>query len=359
MEEAGPVIPAAPKRVLVVRLSAIGDVVFASPLAAAFRRAYPNAHLAWLADPGCAPLLRHHPDLDEVIEWPGPRLRALWRERRLLALAAELHRLRRDLRARRFDVAVDLQGLLKSALPVWLSAAPTRIGLGSREGSRFLLTEVLPREPAAERARIGSEYLHVARTLGLPLDGFEMAVHLGPEEGAAADDLLAAAGAADGCFALCPFTTRPQKHWLVARWAELALRLRADTGLPSVLLGGPDDVEAGTEIAQASGGAAVSLAGRTGLLEAAAVIDRSRAVVAVDTGLGHMGIARKRPTLLLFGSTLPYADTARPDARVLYHARDCSPCRRRPTCNGRFDCMRDITVDEVMAALRALPGGGW
>jgi len=359
IQQTEPVLTAAPKRVLLVRLSAIGDVIFASPLAAAFRRAYPQAHLAWLAAPACAPLLRHHPDLDEVIVWPGPALRTLWRERRLPALAAELRRLRRDLRARRFDLAVDLQGLLKSALPARLSAAPTRIGLGSREGSRFLLTRVLPREPAARRTRIGSEYLHLARMLGLPTDGFEMAVHVGAEDAVGAADLLAAAGAAAGYFVFCPFTTRPQKHWLAARWAALALRLQAATGWPAVLLGGPDDVEAGAEIAAASGGAAANLAGRTSLLEAAAVIDRGRAVVAVDTGLGHMGIARRRPTLLLFGATLPYTDTARPDARVLYHPRACAPCRRRPTCDGRFDCMRDISVDEVMAALRALPGVGW
>lgn len=349
----------APERVLLVRLSAIGDVIFASPLAAAFRRAYPDAYLAWLAEPGCAPLLRHHPDLDAVIEWPGPTLRRLWRERRLPALAAQLRRLRRELRGYRFDLAVDLQGLLKSALPVRLCGAPQRIGLGSREGSRLLLTRVVPREPPGARARIGSEYLHLTRTLGLPVADFSMAVHFAAGDASAAETLLVEAGLERGFFALCPFTTRAQKHWLAPRWAELAARLRADTGLPSVLLGGPDDVEAGAEIAAASAGAAVSLAGRTSLLAAAAVIDRSRALVAVDTGLGHMGIARRRPTLLLFGSTLPYTDTGRADARVLYHPRACSPCRRRPTCDGRFDCMRDITVDEVIAALRALPGAGW
>jgi heptosyltransferase-1 len=343
-----------PRRVLLVRLSAIGDIVFASPLVAAFRRAYPDAHLAWLVEPSCAPLLRHHPDLDEVIEWPGPELRRLWRQRRLPTLAAELGRLRRQLRARGFDLAVDLQGLLKSAVPVRLTAAPTRIGLDSREGSRCLMTRVIPREPLAERARIGSEYLHLARRLGLPVDGFEMAVHFGPDSVAGAADLLAEATLTGDYVALCPFTTRPQKHWFAERWAQLASRLHVQMGLRSVLLGAADDAEAGAGIAAASAGAAVSLAGRTSLLEAAAVIDRSRAVVAVDTGLGHMGIARKRPTLLLFGSTLPYSDTARPDARVLYHARACSPCRRRPTCDGRFDCMRDIGVDEVLAALQGL-----
>jgi heptosyltransferase-1 len=342
-----------------VRLSAIGDVVFASPLVAAFRRAYPTAHLAWLAQPGCAPLLRHHPDLDEVIEWPESALRGLWQSRRFPALWAQLRRLQSELRARRFDLAVDLQGLLRSALPAWLSGAPERIGLAAREGSALLLTRVVPREPGPARARISSEYLHLARVLGLPTDGFEMHVALGPDAAAKASALLAEHGIRQGFFALCPFTTRPQKHWLAERWAQLARQLRARTGLPVVLLGGPGDAAAAAGIAAAADDAAVSLAGRTSLLAAAAVIDRCHALVGVDTGLSHMGIARKRPTLLLFGSTLPYTDTGRADARVLHHSRACSPCRRRPTCGGRFDCMRDIAVEEVMSALRALPGVGW
>jgi heptosyltransferase I len=344
-----------PRRVLLIRLSAIGDIVFASPLIHACRRAYPDAHLAWLAQPACAPLLRRHPELDAVIEWPDALLRARWRERRPAALWAELGRLRRALRAQRFDLALDLQGLFKSALPAWLSGAPVRIGLGAREGSRLLLTRVVPR--AGDARRIGSEYRHLAEVLGLPTDDFAMAVPVGPEDAAAARDLLAAHGLENGFIALCPFTTRPQKHWIAARWAALARRLAAQTGQPAVLLGGPGDRAAAAEIAVAAGAAVVDLAGRTTLLQAAAVIDRCGALIGVDTGLSHMGIARERPTLLLFGSTLPYIDTGRADARVLYHARPCSPCRRRPTCDGRFDCMRDIEVEEVLAALAELPGG--
>jgi len=126
--------------------------------------------------------------------------------------------------------------------------------------------------------------------------------------------------------------------------------------LPVALLGGPADRAAGEKMATAAGTAAVNLAGSTSLSQAAALIARSRAVVGVDTGLSHMGIALRRPTLLLFGATCPYTDTTRADARVLYHARACAPCRRRPTCDGRFDCMRDIGTEEVLAALRQLPG---
>ncbi|MCF7990186.1 MAG: lipopolysaccharide heptosyltransferase II [Thiohalocapsa sp.] len=344
----------APRRILLVRLSAIGDIVFASSLVSCFRRAYPDAHIAWLAQPECAALLRNHPDLDEVVEWPIGHLRDLWRRRRLAEVLRHSRRLVTELRRRDFDLAVDLQGLMKSALPVRLSGAPVRIGLGTREGGALLMTRVVDR--GGDSARIGSEYLHLAETLGLPVDGFEMAVHYSASAGAGADRLIGEHGLGRGFAVICPFTTRLQKHWFPDRWAALARRVRDQLGLPVVVLGGPDDRDAAALIAADAAGAAVDLAGRTSLQEAAAMIERSRALIGVDTGLSHMGIALKRPTLLLFGSTCPYTDTARPEAQVLYHAMDCSPCKRRPTCGGLFHCMRAIEVDEVMRALRALPG---
>jgi len=345
---------AAPRRILLVRLSAIGDIVFASPLVASLRRAWPDAYLAWLAQPACAPLLRHHPDLDAVIEWPDLRLSARWDQGRPLSLLREARGLVADLRTRRFDLALDLQGLMKSALPAWLSGARERIGLGSREGSGLLMTQVVDRGPDSER--IGSEYLHLAQTLGLPTNDFSMAIHCGPADAAAAEALIAEHGLANGYTVICPFTTRPQKHWFAERWVALAWRLRSETGFPVVMLGGPGDQTEGRAIARASDGAIMDLTGRTSLLTAAALIHRCGALIGVDTGLSHMGIAFARPTLLLFGSTCPYTDAARPNARVLYHERPCSPCRRRPTCDGAFHCMRDISVAEVMGALHSLPG---
>ena len=343
------------RRILLVRLSAMGDIVFASPLVAAFRRAHPEAHIAWLVQPEFRSLLAHHPDLDEVIDWPLRHWQALWRGGRFVALARAVAGLRRDLRIRRFDRAVDLQGLLKSGLLAWLSGARERIGLGSREGSRWLMTRVVPRGGEAER--IGSEYLFLAQALGLPAKDFAMAVHPAREDRDFAEALIEREGLGGGYAVICPFTTRPQKHWLEERWAALAGRIRGEMGLPVVMLGGPADQPAGERIRAAAGDAVLDLAGTTSLLGAAALIERSALVIAVDTGLGHMGIAFRRPSLLLFGSTCPYRDTTRDDARVLYHPMPCSPCKRRPTCGGRFDCMRAIGVEEVLAAARSVMRG--
>jgi heptosyltransferase-1 len=341
-------VAARAERILLVRLSAIGDLVFASPLVSALRRGRPDARISWLVRPECAPVLDRHPDLDDVILCPIADWTRLWRERRLLELARSVAGLRAELRARRFDLAIDLQGLLKSGLLTRLSGARERIGLGSREGSRWLMTRVLAR--GGESRRISSEYLYLAEQLGLPVPPFDLAVHYDADDAAFADAVIAREGLAGGYAVLCPFTTRPQKHWIEERWAPLAARARRELGLSPVLLGGPADQAAARRIAAAADDSLVNLTGRTSLRQAAALIDRAALLVAVDTGLGHMGIARGTPSLLLFGSTCPYLDTGRPNARVLYHRLDCSPCKRRPTCDGRFDCMRAIGVDEVVAA---------
>ncbi len=183
-----------------------------------------------------------------------------------------------------------------------------------------------------------------------------MAVYYGEIEAAFADRIIAEHDLSDGYAVLCPFTTRPQKHWIEERWAPLAARIQTDLGLTPVLLGGPADREAATRIADAADTPLVDLAGRTSLIEAAALIERASLLIGVDTGLGHMGIAFGTPSLLLFGSTCPYLDTTRANARVLYHKLDCSPCKRRPTCDGAFTCMRLITIDEVLDAARGVLG---
>lgn len=343
-----------PRRILLVRTSAIGDIVFASPLVAALRRAYPQAHIAWLVQPECQFLLEHHPDLDEIIAWPAHEWRELRRRRRIGSLVREFRTFRKHLRTRRFDLTLDLQGLLKSGFLTYLSGARERIGLGSREGSRLLMTRIVRR--GGDSNRIGSEYLFLAQSLGLPTHDFSMAVFYGPEAAAWARELIERKGLSHGFAVICPFTTRPQKHWIEPRWAELSERLHTELGLPAVMLGGPGDHEAAGRIRDLAAVGPIDLAGKTTLPQAAALIAGSSLLVSVDTGLGHMGIAFSRPSLLLFGSTCPYLDTTRADAQVLYHRLDCSPCKRKPTCDGAVTCMQLITVDEVLNAARNLLG---
>ena len=339
-------------RLLIVRTSAIGDVVFASPFAAAVKRTWPQAHLAWLVEPGIHELLAADPCIDELILWPKAEWKRLWQQGHYLALLRSVRAFRARLKAGRFDTAIDMQSLMKSGLLTWLSGAPRRIGLGSREGSRWLMTEVVPKG-GIER-RISSEYLHLAEQLGLDTGEFLPRLCVADDTEARVAALMAAHGLAPGRFAVfAPFTTRPQKHWFEDAWQALAPRVREELGLVPVILGGPVDRDAAARIVAGAPGT-LSLAGATRLPEAAALIRHAGLLVGVDTGLTHMGTAFATPTVALFGSTRPYLDTGRPNGRVIWLGLACSPCRRRPTCGGAFTCLRDISAERVMAEARAV-----
>lgn len=337
-------------RILLVRTSAIGDIVFASPFVAALRRRYPHAHIAWLVEPGIDGLLAADPCIDELILWPKAEWKQLWRTRRFAELARRIGLFSKQLKARRFDTAIDLQSLLKSGWLVWLSGAERRIGLGSREGSRWLMTEVVP--AGGTPGQISSEYRHLAQALGLDTGGFEPRLELPLPVRDSALALLAGHGLAPGGYAVfAPFTTRPQKHWPEAHWTELAILVREAFGLVPVVLGAGGDRAAAERIAAPSTGAVV-LAGDTSLPEAAAIVRHAGLVVGVDTGLTHMAVAFKRPLVTLFGSTRPYLDAGRNNARVIWLGLECSPCRRRPSCNGLHSCLRDIHPAQVLAEAR-------
>jgi heptosyltransferase-1 len=336
-----------PQNILIIRLSAIGDVVFASPLIGALRRSYPQAKLSWLVEPAAAPLLNANPLLDEVIVWPKSEWKALWKKRRFVQLWRDIRSFTKMLKSKDYDLVLDLQGLQKSAVWAYLTGAPRRVGLGSKEGSHRLMTEIVSREGDDER--IGSEYLNLAKYLGLDYGDFEMDIALPEDEDEYALTLRQAYG---DYIVICPFTTRPQKHWVGKRWGELVEQLSEQSPTHRVvMLGGPGDREAAGNILSRAPGL-VSMVGQCSISQTAALIKHAAALIGVDTGLTHMGIAFARPTVALFGSTCPYRNTTRENALVLYHSRPCSPCRRNPTCQGDFTCMKDISVDEVMDAVK-------
>lgn len=342
------------KRILIIRPSAIGDVVMASPLISALRRAYPAAYLAWLVEPYAYDLLRHNRLLDAVILWPKGYWKQLIRERNLRGLAREIQGFAVQLRQEHFDIVLDGQGLLRSRLLARLTNAPQRIGLDSREPGKSLMTRIVPR--GNNTARISSEYLELAMALGLPLDDFRMGVAVGEEDLHIAQNLLSTYGVSKPYVLLCPFTTRPQKHWIEERWLRLAAVLTAQLDLSVVILGGAGDTLATLHTESQPQVPLYDFTGKTSLGVSAALVKLAHLVVGVDTGLTHLAIALDRPTITLFGSTCPYTDTATTNTEVLYHRQPCSPCHRRPSCQGAYHCMRAITVEQVTAAAQNLLG---
>jgi len=336
-----------PKNILIIRLSAIGDVIMASALIPALRANYPDARINWLVDEANGGLLTGNPRLHRVIVWPRRRWRGMLRQGHYLEWCRELKRLLIALREERFDLVLDIQGLLKSGIWAFLSGGKTRIGLGSREGSQWLMHEVIDRR--TEHWTVGSEYLKLVRSLGFEPAHFDMDIVVSESVGKESAALLKSAGVEQPFAVICPFTTRPQKHWFDDHWVGLSARLAHERGLQVVMLGGPADGKAAKAIASGNP-ATVNLVGGTSLGQCAAIIASAGLLIGVDTGLTHLGIAMKTPTLALFGPTRPYLDIGTAKAKVLYNRMECSPCHRRPTCNGEFTCMKLHTVDAVLAA---------
>ena len=157
-------LPDSPNRILLIRLSAIGDIIMASGLIPALRSRWPDAHLAWLAEEGPHQLLMSNPRLDRVYPLPRRHWKKLSREGRRGQVLSEMMRQRTQLRKESFDLVLDLQGLLKSGIWAFATGARHRIGLGSREGSSWLMTDTFPREE--HDPRMGKEYRALAMALG-------------------------------------------------------------------------------------------------------------------------------------------------------------------------------------------------
>jgi len=337
---------------LIIRPSSMGDIVMASPMIKVLREAYPGAYIAWLAEPSLCELLRHHPALDEVICWPKAQWTRLFRQGRLLALAREVRKFSSEMRLHNFDLALDAQGLLRSRGLAFLSGARERVGLDSREPGRFLMTRTCFHAP--NNKRMSSEYYDLMKDLGLSPKEFHPDVVLSMEDERAAAYQVRAEGIGEKYAVICPFTTRPQKHWFTERWTDLCAAIHDRLGLPTVVLGGPQDVDASRRIQALAPVRVYNLTGKMTLGQAAAVIKHSTLVIGVDTGLTHMGVAFDCPTIALFGATCPYLWTASPSTTVLYDKLACSPCRRSPTCNGKFTCMKSIGIDRVVNAAENL-----
>lgn len=335
-----------PKRILIVRISALGDIVFCTSLLAGLRKTYPSAHIAWLVDPVLGGILEGDPRLNEIIRLPAGATKSL------SGLRAARRLLRRE---RRYDWVIDAQGLLKSRFLARCVPADRYIGFDSKEPAAFLMNRLHAK--GGPPGQISSEYRYLSEqiTASDPGPPQLFPVALARER---AKVILQMAHLPSGFIALCPFTTRPQKHWMEPYWAQLA-HLISDMGLgPCAILGGPQDLEAGKRIHADMPAGTINLVGATPLPDLPAVMDCAQLVIGVDTGLTHIGIALGRPVLALFGSTRPYTEGAQSPLRVLYQDMSCAPCKRKPSCNGAFSCMRDLSPKMVAGAAAQLLSTG-
>ncbi len=353
------------RRLLLVKPSSLGDVIHALPTAGALRRRFPHAHLAWLVEEESADVVRGTAAVDEVLISGRRRwVRALASGRGAGTALGEFLDLVRALRAGRFDLVVDLQGLLKSAILVRATGARVRLGLSTgREGSRLACTHLV-QAPAGEHAV--ERYLRAARAVGAPDGAREFPIAVSPEAAAAAERILAEAGVpcpeGSGRVSLAvlhPAARWPTKHWTPDAFAAVGDALADAMGAAVVITGGGVDVGAGEAVRTRMRRPALNLAGRTPLKVLAALLRRAAVMVAVDSGPMHLAAALGTPLVALFGPT----DPARTGpygpgpGRVLQEALPCVPClERRCRIPERRLCMRSLDPQRVAAEALALAG---
>jgi ADP-heptose:LPS heptosyltransferase len=278
-------------RILIIRLSAIGDVIHGLPVLCALRAALPNAFLGWVVEGRAGDLLEGHPAIDALVRVP----------RRWLKLPREVWRLRQRLRELAFETTIDLQCLTKSGVAAWLSGAPRRIGKAgadARELSRWFQNELVP----CGGNHVIDHYLELLRPLGIRSPAVRFDLPERPVDSRPVDAFLQDQGLSGGPFALLnPGAGWPAKMWPAERYGQLAYYLATKHGLPSVAAwGGNEERPLAEAIVAASRGHA-RLAPPTSMTELAALCRRASLFVGSDTGPMHLAVAVGPPTISLHG----------------------------------------------------------
>jgi len=333
----------APRRILIVLLGSIGDVIRALPLLGRVRRAYPDAHIAWAVEPKSRPLLDDHPWLDQLIVYD--------RARAPIAFPLFL----RDIRAGSFDLVLDLQRHLKSGLAALASGARERIGFArenTKELNHLFSTRRIAPQPRMKLKLL--QYQAFADTLSLPAAPVEFGFRLPDAERARAEAMLA--GVPRPILGVILGSSWPSRIYFPVETAAVLRELHHNRdGGPSlfpVLLGGPEEVELAAQVTRlANDVPMLNLAGKTRLRDLLAIFPQCAAALGPDSGPMHMAAAVGCPVVSLWGATAPERSAPWGFAQLVLRGEiPCHPCYLRQCPIGR-ECMRRIAPSSVVAAI--------
>lgn len=322
-------------RILISRMSAIGDTILTLPVACALRAHFPQAYLAWVVERKSAAMVNGHSCLDEVLVL----------DRGWFTTPSQLLATRRLLRARRFDVTIDCQGMTKSALACWLSGARQRIGIRGEHGrelSPWLNNHLIE----TRRPHVVDRSLELLAPLGIPQPAVEWKLPIDNVSRERMRQAVLRLGLASRYAVINPGATWDSRLWEMDRFGRVAQYLSQQYRLPTLVVwGSPRDRTSAEQIIAASGGQAV-LAPPSTLIELAALIEGGCLFISADTGPLHMAVAVGTPSIGLCGTTRaevsgPYGP---PHVAIQVQYQDGSHKQRRRADNS---AMRMITVDMV------------
>jgi lipopolysaccharide heptosyltransferase I len=332
------------ERFLIVRIGSLGDIVHALPAAAALRRAHPEARIDWLVEARHRAILDLVPVIDKAIELTARGLRG-W-----------IHAAR-ALRARRYDVAIDFQGLMKSAVLARASGARRVLGfsvwhLRERGARPFYSEAAAPEGGPDESLHVIRKNLALLRPLGIETDRIEFPLER--RESPALDAVRATLGGAP--FALVnPGAAWPNKRWPVDRFGRLSAALRDRRGLAPIVLWGPGEEALARAVVDASSGAA-RVAPQTTIADLVELSRAAALMVSGDTGPVHIAAAVGTAIVGLYGPTNPLRNGPWSPADICLSRFDACRCHHQRRCTAPAWCLDDVTVEEVADAIaRRLP----
>ena len=345
-----------PQRILIVKLSAIGDVIQTLPMMEALKDQYPRAQIDWVVEEDASELLFGHPVLNRVIvsrrkSWQ----RRLFQKGQFLATCREIRRFIRELRSVRYDWVIDNHGIFKSGILVAFSRGRRKIGFKASpgiadEGSYFFTNERYQPLPIDRHAL--ERYLDLIAQVGVSVT--RPALRFSSAAGAVqkAEKLLHEQGFTSAPrIMIHPMAKWATKQWPLENFARLADNLLSQ-GASLVFTGGSEDREAvqaildQMQIQQRT----MNLAGKTGLKELAALFSLADLVLTTDTGPMHLAAAVNAPLIALFGPTAPWRTGPYGNNHlILRKTLPCSPCFKRKCTT--MECMNSLTVEEVLKAV--------
>ncbi|MCS6859340.1 MAG: glycosyltransferase family 9 protein [Abditibacteriales bacterium] len=345
-------------RILIVKLSSLGDIVHALPTVNALRDRFPQAHIAWLVDAAWREILDGVAAVDEVLINPLPSGKTFrWRRDigRIGAYWRGVKAMRRELRARQFDAALDLQGLFRSAIWCRWSGAPVRVGLRDNvhEFNYVFLTH---RVPSAGRHAV-ERMLGVAQYFGADISQPRFGYEPPPAAQQFADEFLHRHHAdRERLIGINAGASRPTNRWDTDKFAAVADALAQNLRGQVILFGAPSDVPRTNDIARQMKTTPIIAAGQTTISQLAALLQRCTLLVSGDTGPMHLATAVGTPVVALFGPAAAWLTGPYGKSHVVVEKDlPCRPCFHRPrACQGRIDCLKMIDVAEVVVAARAI-----
>jgi len=354
-----------PQRILIVNPFGIGDVLFSTPLIRAVRRAFPQAHVAYLCNRRTQEILRRNQDLNELFVYEKDEVLALWRRSRLAAIRTVVSLLG-QVRRRRFDLAIDLSLGERYSFMLAVLGVPRRIGFDFRHRGRFLTHRFAM--DGYQDQHVVDYYTQLLEMIGIrqldrqlhldPMQGERLAVEhrlrqLDLREGQHVIGLVPAGGVSWGRHAHF-------RRWPQAKFVEVGRHVSARYGARILIFGEPSDRSICTGIAQAIGPAAVDLSGQTSFGEFVGLLARCDLVICNDGGPLHLAVSQGVKTVSIFGPVDPvvYGPYGSVDHhRVVTKSLPCRPCYHQfklPPCPYDRACLNELSIDEVLPAVEKM-----